>query len=65
MAEKKVGKKNYDAASGTTLRTSKCFQRSKQKLSIFFVFKGIFQPFELGCLTRLIRSAVKFWKAGN
>jgi hypothetical protein len=28
-------------------------------------FKGIFQPFELGGVTRLIRSAVKFWKAGN
>jgi hypothetical protein len=28
-------------------------------------FKGIFQPFELGGMTRLIRSAVKFWKAGN
>jgi hypothetical protein len=27
--------------------------------------KGIFQPFELGGVTRLIRSAVKFWKAGN
>jgi hypothetical protein len=23
--------------------------------------KGIFQPFELGGVTRLIRSAVKFW----
>jgi hypothetical protein len=28
-------------------------------------FKGIFQPFELGGMTRFIRSAVKFWKAGN
>jgi hypothetical protein len=28
-------------------------------------FKGIFQPFELGGVTRLIRSAVKFWNAGN
>ncbi len=27
--------------------------------------KGIFQPFELGGVTRCIRSAVKFWKAGN
>ncbi len=27
--------------------------------------KGIFQPFGLGGVTRLIRSAVKFWKAGN
>ncbi len=27
--------------------------------------KGIFQPFELGGVTKLIRSAVKFWKAGN
>jgi len=32
---------------------------------ISFCFKGIFQPFELGGVTRLIRSAVKFWKAGN
>ncbi len=29
------------------------------------LFKGIFQPFELGGVTRLIRWAVKFWKAGN
>ncbi len=29
------------------------------------LLKGIFQPFELGGVTRLIRSAVKFWKAGN
>ncbi len=27
--------------------------------------KGIFQPFEFGGVTRLIRSAVKFWKTGN
>jgi hypothetical protein len=26
--------------------------------------KGIFQPFELGGMTRCIRSAVKIWKAG-
>ncbi len=29
------------------------------------LLKGIFQPFELGGVTRLIRSAVKFWKASN
>jgi hypothetical protein len=29
------------------------------------LFKGIFQPFELGGVTRFIPSAVKFWKAGN
>ncbi len=28
------------------------------------VLKGIVQPFELGGETRLIRSAVKYWKAG-
>ncbi len=28
-------------------------------------FQGIVQPFELGGVTRLIRSAVKFCKAGN
>jgi hypothetical protein len=27
--------------------------------------KGIVQPFEMGGVTRLIWSAVKFWKAGN
>ncbi len=27
--------------------------------------KGIFQPFELGGVTRVIRSAVKFCKAGH
>jgi hypothetical protein len=37
----------------------------KSLLFYFNVFKGIFQPFELGGVTRLIRSAVKFWKAGN
>ncbi len=31
----------------------------------FVKVKGIFQPFELGGVTRLIRSAVKFYKAGN
>jgi hypothetical protein len=31
----------------------------------FQYFKGIFQPFELGGVTRLIRSAVKFFKAGH
>ncbi len=30
-----------------------------------YTFKGIVQPFELGGVTRLIRSAVKFCKAGN
>jgi hypothetical protein len=34
-------------------------------LTGFNRLKGIFQPFELGGVTRLIRSAVKFWKAGN
>jgi hypothetical protein len=29
------------------------------------IFKGIVQPFELGGVTRLIRSAVKFCMAGN
>jgi hypothetical protein len=28
------------------------------------IFKGIVQPFELGGVTRLIRSAVKFCMAG-
>ncbi len=28
-------------------------------------FKGIFQPFELGGMTRLIQSAVKICKAGR
>jgi hypothetical protein len=33
--------------------------------SLYVDIKGIFQPFELGGVTRLVRSAVKFWKAGN
>jgi hypothetical protein len=33
--------------------------------SLFLDFKGIFQPFELGAETSLIRSAVKFFKAGH
>ncbi len=32
---------------------------------VYLELKGIFQPFELGGVTRLIRFAVKFWKAGN
>jgi hypothetical protein len=28
-------------------------------------FNGIVQPFELKCVTRLIRSAVKNWRSGN
>jgi hypothetical protein len=41
---------------------------ASRKCSVFLnlpLIKGIFQPFELGGVTRLIRSAVKFWKAGN
>jgi hypothetical protein len=30
-----------------------------------YEFKGIVQPFELGGVTRLIQSAVKFCMAGN
>jgi hypothetical protein len=33
--------------------------------SIKYTFKGIVQPFELGGVTRLIGSAVKFCMAGN
>jgi hypothetical protein len=29
------------------------------------VLKGIVQPFELGGETRLLRSAVKYWKPGK
>jgi hypothetical protein len=36
------------------------FDRTYSKL-----LKGIVQPFEMGGMTRLICSAVKFWKAGN
>ncbi len=34
---------------------------------IFYIskVKGIVQPFELKCVTRLIRSAVKNWRSGN
>jgi hypothetical protein len=32
---------------------------------VFNSFKGIVQPFELKCVTRLIRSAVKNWRSGN
>jgi hypothetical protein len=38
-----------------------CQNKTKTKTKL----KGIFQPFELGGVTRLIPSAVKFWKAGN
>jgi len=34
-------------------------------ISLDNTFKGIFQPFELGAETSLIRSAVKFFKAGH
>ncbi len=39
------------------------FEAGSEKTNIR-QFKGIFQPFELGGVTGLIRSAVKFWKAG-
>ncbi len=41
----------------------KCFKNENKTFGLSF--KGIFQPFELGGVTRLIPSAVKFWKAGN
>jgi hypothetical protein len=34
------------------------------KKKLFCILKGIVQSFELGGETRLIRSAVKYWKAG-
>ncbi len=40
-------------------------EKKERICSRTFCLKGIFQPFELGGVTRLIRSAVKFWKAGN
>ncbi len=42
-----------------TQQSSRFYKESSQNI------KGIFQPFELGAETSLIRSAVKFWKAGN
>jgi hypothetical protein len=53
----------WDTCSATNL-TSKEYHREKKQYD-GSSFKGIFQPFELGGVTRLIRSAVKFWKAGN
>ncbi len=38
---------------------------AKQTVIKFFALKGIFQPFELGGVARLILSAVKFCKAGH
>jgi hypothetical protein len=40
-------------------------QTRNQENSAVLKFKGIFQPFELGGVTRLIASAVKFCKAGH
>jgi hypothetical protein len=37
----------------------------RRRLITLKVIKGIVQPFELGGVNRLIRSAVKYWKAGN
>jgi hypothetical protein len=37
----------------------------KEREKDVFKLKGIVQPFELGGVTRLIRSAVKFCMAGN
>jgi len=34
--EKEMLKQTFDAAFGTIFRISKCFQRSKQKLFIYF-----------------------------
>ncbi len=36
-----------------------------QSKNVNINLKGIFQPFELGGVTRVIPSAVKFWNAGN
>jgi hypothetical protein len=42
------------------------YQRFVRKLFKFRDrIKGIVQPFELGGETRLIRSAVKYWKPGK
>jgi hypothetical protein len=38
---------------------------SSNKVSTLEYFKGIFQPFELGGVTRLIPSAVTFCEAGH
>jgi hypothetical protein len=40
------------------------FSETVQVCSSFRGIKGIVQPFELGGETTLIRSAVKYWKAG-
>jgi hypothetical protein len=45
--------------------TIKGFKDPNGPSTAFERLKGIFQPFELGGVTRLIRSAVKFWEAGN
>jgi hypothetical protein len=42
IAEKQSWNKNIDAASGTTFKINKCFQRSKQRLYMYFaLWKGI------------------------
>jgi hypothetical protein len=51
-------KKNSIERGGNFTKTARKYQK-------LHIIKGIFQPFELGGVTRLIRSAVKFWKAGN
>jgi hypothetical protein len=51
--------KSFFKLSNTGKKSDVCFDAELPNL------KGIFQPFELGGVTRLIQSAVKFWKAGN
>ncbi len=45
------------------MRLQLCFNAEPNRTK--HLFKGIFQPFELGGVTRLITSAVKFSKAGH
>jgi hypothetical protein len=46
----------------SVLRSSARFAATPRVITLL---KGIFQPFELGAETSLIRSAVKFFKAGH
>jgi hypothetical protein len=49
---------------GMTFRVDSVYENVGKVCRLSFI-KGIVQPFELGGVTRLIRSAVKFCMAGN
>ncbi len=58
-------KKICDKAISLKKQVCDTYEYFWQEYGSEIFFKGIFQPFELGGVTRLIPSAVKFCEAGH